>query len=82
MGKRYNKICLLKAVTQKEDQRWGFKTNYRLMQAKSAILLTFIKLPSVIKIFVSSIILVWPLTTGFTVAGWFTLIVFLMSCDC
>ena len=48
-----------------------FKTNYCLMQVKSiaecsAILLTFIKLPFVIKIFVLSIF-EWPLKTGFTV---------------
>ena len=52
------------------------KTNYRLMQVKriaeyskgehSAILLTFIKLPFVIKIFVLSIY-EWPFYTGFTV---------------
>ena len=49
--------------------------NYRLMQVKrmqnaprehSAILLTFIKLPFVIKIFVLSIF-EWPFYTGFTV---------------
>ena len=48
-----------------------FKTNYRLMQVKSnaehsAILLTFIKLPFVIGIFVLSIF-EWPFYTGFTV---------------
>ena len=50
-----------------------FKTNYRLMQVKSiaewehsAILLTFIKLPFVIKVFVMSIF-EWPFYTGFTV---------------
>ena len=52
------------------------KTNYRLMQVKriakcskgdhSAILLTFIKLPFVINIFVLSI-LEWLFYTGFTV---------------
>ena len=59
-----------------KDQNLGFKTNYRLMQVKSiaecskgehsAILLTFIKLPFVIKILVLSIF-EWPLKTGFTV---------------
>ena len=46
-----------------------FKTDYHLMQVKgehSAILLTFIKLPFVIKIFVLSIF-EWRLKTGFTV---------------
>ena len=45
------------------------KTNYRLMQVKrehSAILWTFIKLPFVVKTFVSSIF-EWALKTGFTV---------------
>ena len=41
-----------------------FKTNYCLMQVK--ILLTFIKLPFVIKIFVLSIF-EWSFYTGFTV---------------
>ena len=50
-----------------------FKTNYRLMQVKSiaecqsAILLTFIKLPFVIKICVLSIF-EWLFYTGFTVS--------------
>ena len=59
------------------DQNWVFKTNYRLMQAKSiaecskgrensAILSTFINLQFVIKIFVLSIF-DGPLKTGFTV---------------
>ena len=47
-----------------------FQTDYRLIQVKSiahsAILSTFIKLPSAIKSFVLSIF-VWPLKTGFTV---------------
>ena len=61
------------SISQK-DQKLFFKTNYRLMQVKSiaecfehsAILLTFIKLPFVIKIFVLSIF-EWPFYTGFTV---------------
>ena len=54
-----------------------FKTNYRynadqkyfrmLQREHSAILLTFIKLPAVIKTFVLSIF-EWPFYTGFTVA--------------
>ena len=59
----------------KKDRKLVFKTNYRLMQVKSiteclrehyAILLTFIKLPFVIKTFVLSIF-EWPFHTGFTV---------------
>ena len=53
-----------------------FKTSYCLMQVKniaegehSAILLTFIKLPFVIKIFVLSIF-EWPFYTGFTLRVW------------
>ena len=51
-----------------KHQKLGFKPNYRLMLVKrkwkhSVILSTFIKLPSVIKIFVFK----WPLKTGFTV---------------
>ena len=66
----YSKSC------QKEDQKLVFKTDYPLMQVKSiaecskgehsAILLTFIKLPFAIKIFVLSIF-ERPLKTGFTV---------------
>ena len=41
------------------------------MLEHSALLLTFIKLPIVIKIFVLSII-VWPFYTGFTVCGFYT----------
>ena len=62
-------------ATRKKDQKLVFKTNYRLMQVKSiakcsygehsAILLTFIKLPFVIKIFVLPIF-EWLLKTGFT----------------
>ena len=57
-------------------QKIGFKTNYRLMQSKSIAecakgsilqyVLTFIKLPFVIKIFVLSIF-EGPFNTGFTV---------------
>ena len=59
----------------KGEQRLVFKTDYCLMQVKSiaecskghsAILLTFIKLPFVIKTFVLSVF-EWSLTTGFTV---------------
>ena len=67
---------LSQAATQKEDQKLVFKTDYPLMQVisiaemlpleHSAILLTFIKLPFIIKIFVLSIS-EWPLKTGFTV---------------
>ena len=58
-----------------------FKTDYRLMQVKSiaehsAILLTFIKLPFVIMIFVLSIF-EWPFYTGFAAyekkVNWFLL---------
>ena len=50
-----------------KGEKLFFKTNNRLMQIKSiAILLTFMKLPIVIKIFVLSIF-EWPLKTGFTV---------------
>ena len=61
-------------TTQKEYQKLVFKTDYRLMQVKniaeiprehSAILLTFIKLPFVLKTFVLSIF-EWPLKTGST----------------
>ena len=57
-----------KTATLKKDQKIVFKTNYRLMQVKSIcrILLTFIKLRFVIKIFVLSIF-EWPFYTGFTV---------------
>ena len=63
-------------MTTLKDRILVLKTNYRLMQVKkiaecsngehSAILLTFIKLPFVIKIFVLSIF-EWPFYTGFTV---------------
>ena len=68
--------CIVKSsrvATQKKDLNLVFKTDYRLMQVKSiaegehsAILLTFIKLPSVIKIVVLSIF-EWLLKTNFTV---------------
>ena len=77
---QYSKTCLKQPL--KKDQKLVFKTDYRLMQVKSiapwskvllhgehfAILLTFIKLPSVFMSFVLSIF-EWPLKTGFTV--WF-----------
>ena len=51
------------------------QTNKQIMQVKSiaegehsAILLTFVKLPFVIKIFILSIF-EWPFYTGFTVIG-------------
>ena len=59
----------------KRGQNIGFKADHRIMKVKSmqnallehsAILLTFIKLPSVFKTFVLSIF-EWPLKTGFTV---------------
>ena len=59
-------------ATQKEDRKLVLKTNYRLMQVKSivewhsAILLTFLKLLFLIKIFVLSIF-EWPLKTDLTV---------------
>ena len=57
-----------------KDQKFVFKTSYRLIQVKSiaeslehsVILSTFIKLPFFIKIFVLSIF-EWPLYPGFTV---------------
>ena len=58
-------------TTLKRTEKMVFKTNYHLMQVKSiaecsAILLTCIKLPIVIKILVLSIF-EWPFYTGFTV---------------
>ena len=54
----------------KKRPKMVFNTNYCLMQVKSiaecSILLTFITLPIVFKILVSSIF-EWPLKTGFTV---------------
>ena len=69
----YSKTCGKRPLSK--DRKFIFKTNYRLMQVKSiaecslehsAILLTFIKLPFVIKIFILSIF-EWPFYTGFTV---------------
>ena len=51
------------------DRKLVFKTNYSFMQVRrehSAIILTFIKLPFVIKIFVLCIF-EWRFYTGFTV---------------
>ena len=66
---QYSKTCAKQPLSQK-DQNSVFKTNYLLMQvisiAESAILLTFIKLPFVIKIFILSVF-EWPFYTGFTV---------------
>ena len=55
-----------------KDRKLVFETSYRLMQVKhiAAILLTFIKLPFVIKIFVLSIF-GWPFNAGFTVINSF-----------
>ena len=58
-------------ATLKKTEKLVFKTNYLLMQVNSiaeysAILLTFIKLPIVIKIFVLSIF-EWLFYTGFTI---------------
>ena len=63
-------------ATQKEYQKFGLKTDYRLMKVKSiaecskgehsAIFSTTIKLQFVIKIFVLSIF-EWSFYTGFTV---------------
>ena len=70
----YSKACLKWPLSKRK--KMGFMTNYRLMQVKRIarcshwsilqILLTFIRLPFVIKIFVLSIF-EWPLRTGFTV---------------
>ena len=70
----YSKTCLKQPLKKKTKN--VFKTDYRLMAVQkycrmlqgehSAILLTFIKLPFVIKIFVLSIF-EWPLKTGFVV---------------
>ena len=71
----YSKTCV-KMVTLKKGHKLVFKTNYQLCRSKvlqnaplehSAILLTFIKLPFVIKIFVL-FILEWLFYTGFIVA--------------
>ena len=71
---QYRKICVKQPLSKKK--KWVFKADYCLMQVKSiaecskmehsSILLTFIKLPFVIKIFVLSIF-EWLLKTGFTV---------------
>ena len=71
---RYSKTCLKRP--QKRRPKIGFQDQLslnagrkycRMLQGEhSAILLTFIKLPFVIKIFVLSIF-EWPLKTGFTV---------------
>ena len=72
----YSKTCVKQLLSKRP--KLVFKTNYRLMQVKSiaecskgqgehsAILLTFIKLPFVIKIFVLSF-LGWHFYAGFTV---------------
>ena len=71
---KYSKTCLKRPLKKKTNI--GFQDQlslnagqkyYRMLQGEhSAILLTFIKLPFVIKIFVLSIF-EWPLKTGFTV---------------
>ena len=60
---KYSKIS--SDCHSQKEQKLVFKTNNRLMPEHSAILLTFIKLPFVIKIFILSIF-EWPLQTGFT----------------
>ena len=70
----YSKTCVTLPLSKRP--KMVFKTDYGLMQVKSiaecskgkhsAILLTFIKLPVVIKTFVLSIF-EWPFHTGFTV---------------
>ena len=65
MGSKYSKTCVKQPLSKRP--KMVFKINYRLMH--SAILLTFIKLPSVIKIFVLSIF-EWLFYTGFTVYRW------------
>ena len=58
----------------KKDRKLVFQTNNRLMQVNS--ILTFIKLPFVIKIFVLSVF-EWPFYTGFTVVFKFSLVLHL-----
>ena len=61
-SKKDRKIGFLDQLSLNAGQKYG-----RMLQGdQSAILLTFIKLPSVIKIFVLSIF-EWPFYTGFTV---------------
>ena len=70
----YSKTCVKRPLSQRpkigfQDQlslNAGQKYCRMLQGEHSAILLTFIKLPFVIKIFVLSI-LEWPFYTGFTV---------------
>ena len=59
----HSKTCVKRPLSKRP--KMVFKTNYRLMQVNS-ILLTFIKLPFVIKNFVLSNF-EWPFYTGFTV---------------
>ena len=59
----YRNLC--KMATLKKTKKLFFKTDYHLMQVKR-ILLTFIKLPFVIKIF-DLFTFEWPFYTGFTV---------------
>ena len=69
---KYSKSCVKRPLSNRP--KIGFQyINYRLMQVKSiaewehsAILLTCIKLPYVIKTFVMSIF-EWPFHTGFAV---------------
>ena len=71
---RYSKTCLKWSL--KKKTKIGIQGQlslnagqkyYRMLQGEHSIILsTFIKLPSVIKIFVLSIF-EWPLKTGFTV---------------
>ena len=72
----YSKTCLKRPL--KKEDRNGFQDQLslnagqkycRMIQGEhSAILLTIIKLPFVIKIYVLSVF-EWPLKTGFTVLG-------------
>ena len=64
----YSKLCLTYSLIRRP--KIVFKTYYRLMQVKiiaehSAIISIFIKLPFVIKMFLS--VFEWLLKTGFTV---------------
>ena len=70
----YSKTCVKLPLSKRlkigfQDQLWpnaGQKYGRMLQGEQSAIRLTFIKLPFVIKIFVLSVF-VWPFYTGFTV---------------
>ena len=83
----YSKTCVKWPFSKR--QKIGFQDQlslnagqkyYRMLQGHSAILLTFIKLPFVIKIFVLSIF-EWLFYTGFTVVCNFLLFVCLFLVD-